>query len=457
MEDMDFFELATRLLNEKKYVTLKKILEEEEPVDIASLLEELPHNQLLLAFRLLPKEPAAEVFAYLDPDQQEALIQSFSDNELREVLDELYIDDAVDMIEEMPANVVKRILRHTSAEMRADINNLLKYPKDSAGSLMTTEYVDLKKMLTVRDAIRHIRRTGIDKETIYTCYVTDENRLLIGYLSVKDLLLNESDTLIEDIMDTSVISVNTMTDKEEVANLLSRYDFIAMPVVDGDGRLVGIVTVDDAIDVITDEATEDIQKMAGIVPTDEDYMKSGVIDIWSKRIPWLLLLMLSATFTGIIISGFESALAACVTLTAFIPMLMDTGGNSGSQSAVTIIRSISLGDVQFSDILKIIWKEIRVAVLCGVTLAGANFVKMMLIDRLLMNNEEVTLLVALVVCLTLVIVIIFAKVIGCSLPLIFDKFGFDPAIMSSPFITTIVDAISLLIYFCIASSILPGI
>lgn len=454
MEDTELLVLTQKLLEEKKYVTLRKILEEEEPVDIGELLEELSPSQLLIVFRLLPKEPAAEVFVYLDGEVQEQLIRSFSDSELKEVLDELYMDDAVDMIEEMPANVVKRILRHASPEMRASINDLLKYPKDSAGSIMTTEYVDLKKDLTIRDAIRRIRRTGVDKETIYTCYVTDSNRVLEGTVSAKDLLLNESDTLIEDIMETSVISVSTLDDKEEVANQLSRYDFIAMPVVDGSGRLVGIVTVDDAIDVITEEATEDIEKMAAISPSDKPYMRTGVFETWKNRIPWLLILLVSATFTGLIINANSAMLRTAIFLAAFIPVLMDTAGNTGSQAAVSIIRSLSLDEIDFSDVFTVLWKEIRVGALCGATLAVANFVKILLFDRLICSNESITLMVAFMVSLTLFITVVFAKIIGCALPIITKRLGFDPAIMSSPFVTTITDTFSLLIYFAVAAALL---
>lgn len=454
MEDTELLVLTQKLLEEKKYVTLRKILEEEEPVDIGELLEELSPSQLLIVFRLLPKEPAAEVFVYLDGEVQEQLIRSFSDSELKEVLDELYMDDAVDMIEEMPANVVKRILRHASPEMRASINDLLKYPKDSAGSIMTTEYVDLKKDLTIRDAIRRIRRTGVDKETIYTCYVTDSNRVLEGTVSAKDLLLNESDTLIEDIMETSVISVSTLDDKEEVANQLSRYDFIAMPVVDGSGRLVGIVTVDDAIDVITEEATEDIEKMAAISPSDKPYMRTGVFETWKNRIPWLLILLVSATFTGLIINANSAMLSTAIFLAAFIPVLMDTAGNTGSQAAVSIIRSLSLDEIDFSDVFTVLWKEIRVGALCGATLAVANFAKILLFDRLICSNESITLMVAFMVSLTLFITVVFAKIIGCALPIITKRLGFDPAIMSSPFVTTITDTFSLLIYFAVAAALL---
>lgn len=435
------------LIDEKQYKRLKAILCDMEPIDVAQLFDDLPQRYMPLLYRLLPKEMAAEVFVELDADTQEMLIVGFSDTELKEVLDELYLDDAVDIIEEMPANVVKRIIRHTDPEMRHSINEVLNYPKDSAGSIMTIEYVDLKENLTVSDAFTHIRRTGFDKETIYTCYVTDKNRILKGLVSVKDLLLADEECIIADIMEKNPISVNTLDDKEDVANALSKYDFLALPVVDNENRLVGIVTVDDAIDVIQDEATEDIEKMAAITPSEKPYLKTGIFDTFKHRIPWLLILMISATFTGKIITSFEDALSKFVVLTSFIPMLMDTGGNCGGQASVTIIRGLSLEEIEFRDIFRIVWKEIRVALLCGIALAAANFVKMMLIDR-------VTPIVALVICLTLVCTVLIAKVIGCTLPLFAKKVGFDPAVMASPLITTMVDAISLIIYFNIATVIL---
>ena len=405
-------------------------------------------------FRLLPKELAAETFVEMDPDAQELLIRGFSDSELREVLDELYVDDAVDIVEEMPANVVRRILSQADPQMRKEINEILRYPENSAGSIMTTEYVSLRPDMTVEESILRIRRTGVDKETIYTCYVT-KNRTLIGLVTVKDLLLAQDDeTTIAEIMETNVISVNTHTDQEEVARMFSKYDFLALPVVDAESRMVGIVTFDDAMDVMEDEVTEDMEIMGGMTPSDKTYLRSTVFDLFRHRIPWLMLLMVSATFTGLIISGFENALAAQVALTAFIPMLMDTGGNSGSQSSVTIIRALSLGEIEFRDLPRVIWKEIRTAVLCGVTLAAACFVKILLIDRLLLGNTEVTWLVALVVCATLALTVLVAKIVGCSLPLLAKKLGFDPAVMASPFITTIVDALSLLVYFGIASALL---
>ncbi len=442
------------LLEEKNYTTLRDILTTMNPSDIAALFEELPEEWLPILFRLLPKEQAAEAFVEMSSEEQEMLIKGFSDAELKEVVDELYVDDAVDIVEEMPANVVKRILRQADADKRQMINEILKYPQDSAGSIMTTEFVSLRPKMTAKEAIKRIRRTGIDKETIYTCYVTQESNVLIGYISIRTLILADEEDVIENIMERNVISVNTTDDQEKVARTLSKYGFLAVPVVDLEHRLVGIVTVDDAIDVIEEETTEDISKMAAITPSDRPYMRMGVLEIFKNRIPWLLILMISATFTGMIITSFENALAAQVMLTAFIPMLMDTGGNSGSQASVTIIRSISLGDVEFSDIFDVIWKEIRVAVLCGVSLAAANFVKIILIDMLLLDNTEATISIAAVVCVTLALTVLIAKAVGCSLPMLAQKLGFDPAVMASPFITTIVDAISLLIYFRVAVLIL---
>ena len=442
------------LLSEKKYATIRDILSTMNPADIASVFDEMEEERLPLLFRLLPKELAAEAFVEMEPEAQELLIRGFSDSELREVLDELYVDDAVDIVEEMPANVVRRILSQADPQMRKEINEILRYPENSAGSIMTTEYVSLRPNMTVEESSLRIRRTGVDKETIYTCYVT-KNRTLIGLVTVKDLLLaQDDDTTIEEIMETNVISVNTHTDQEEVARMFSKYDFLALPVVDAESRMVGIVTFDDAMDVMEDEVTEDMEIMGGMTPSDKTYLRSTVFDLFKHRIPWLMLLMVSATFTGLIITGFENALAAQVVLTAFIPMLMDTGGNSGSQSSVTIIRALSLGEVEFRDLPRVVWKEIRTAVLCGVTLAAACFLKIMLVDRLLLGNADVTWLVAFVVCVTLALTVLVAKIIGCSLPLLAKKIGFDPAVMASPFITTIVDAMSLLVYFGIASALL---
>ncbi len=442
------------MLEAKRYTSVRDVLVTMNPADIAATLEEMEEGRLPLLFRLLPKEQAAETFVEMEPELQELLIKGFSDSELKEVLDELYMDDAVDLVEEMPANVVRRILTNADPQMRKEINELLRYPENSAGSLMTTEYVSLRPNMTVADAITRIRRTGVDKETIYTCYVT-KDRMLLGLVTVKDLLLAQDDeTLISDIMVTNVISVGTMTDQEEVAQMLSKYNFLALPVVDNDGRLVGIITFDDAMDVLEDEATEDIEIMAGMTPSDKTYLRSTPWDLFKHRIPWLLLLMVSATFTGMIISSFEDALAAQVVLTAFIPMLMDTGGNSGSQSSVTIIRALSLGELEFKDLPHVIWNEIRTAVMCGVVLSVACFGKIMLVDRVLLNNPDVTPLVALVVCLALAFTVLVAKVIGCTLPMVAKRLGFDPAVMASPFITTAVDAVSLLLYFFIATSLL---
>lgn len=458
---IDFEERRDELLEEieemtrrKQYKALRDILVELEPADIADLFDDLPEEMLPLLFRLLPKEPAAELFVELEPDVQEMLIRGFSNTELKEVLDELYLDDAVDIVEEMPAGVVKRILKHADPDTRKSINEILKYPEDSAGALMTTEFVDLKRDMTVEDALKRIRRTGTDKETINVCYVVDPARKLLGIVSLRTILLSDEDDIIEDIMETHVISVGTLEDKEDVAQTFSKYDFIALPVVDKEDRLVGIITVDDAMDVMEAEATEDMEKMAAITPTDKPYLKTGVVSTFKARIPWLLLLMVSATFTGLIIANFENSLAVLPVLTAYIPMLMDTGGNCGSQSSVTVIRAISLSEVDFSDIFRIIWKELRVALLCGVVLAVANFGKMMLVDRLLLGNTSLSPMVAAVVCGTLVCTIACAKFVGCSLPLLAKKIGLDPAVMASPFITTIVDALSLLIYFAFAKSLL---
>ena len=440
-------EKALALLTEKKFSQLKQLLSTMNPVDLAGILEEMPQDSLPLVYRLLPKELAAEAFAEMDNDLQEILIQAFSDKELQEVLDELYLDDAVDIIEEMPANVVKRILRQTSPEVRKKINEILHYPEDSAGSIMTIEYVDLKKTMTVDEAFSRIRATGVDKETIYTCYVTNHDRKLEGLVTVRELLLSPKTAIIGEIMQTHVIAASTLDDKEKVANQLQKYDFLALPVVDQEYRLVGIVTFDDAMDVLQEENTEDIEMMAAITPPGKPYLKTSTTELWKKRVPWLLLLMVSATFTGKIIQAYESALAAQVALTAFIPMLMDTGGNAGSQASVTIIRGLSLGEIRMSDLLKIIWKEIRVAILCVLTLSIANFAKMMLLD-------QVGLSVSLVVCLTLVVTVTIAKITGCTLPIVAKRIGFDPAVMASPFITTIVDALSLIVYFNFASILL---
>ncbi len=438
----------------KQYAELRDLLSPLEAADIAALCEDLPEERIPIVFRLLPKELAAEVFVELDSDQQELLIRGFSNTELKEVLDELYLDDTVDIVEEMPAGVVKRILQHSDPEMRKGINEILKYPEDSAGSIMTTEFVDLQTDMTVEAALKRIRRTGLDKETINVCYCLDEGRHLLGVLTIRSLLLAEDDDVIADIMDRHFISVQTLDDQEEVARALSRYDFLALPVVDKEDRLVGIVTVDDAIDVLQEETTEDIEKMAAILPSDKPYLKTGIPETFRSRIPWLLLLMVSATFTGQIIAGFESALASTAILTAYIPMLMDTGGNCGSQASVSVIRGISLNEIEFSDLGRVIWKEVRVALACGAALAVCNFAKLMVVDRMIFHNPSVTVGVATVICLTMVCTVLCAKLVGCTLPMLAKRVGFDPAVMASPFITTIVDAISLLIYFRIATVVL---
>lgn len=445
-----FPEKLRAMLGSHSYRELRGALSLFEVQDIALLFEQFDEKELMMLYRLLPKETAAEVFVEMSPDRQESLIGMFSDVQLREVLDELYIDDTVDLIEEMPAGVVKRILRNADKESREAINQILHYPKDSAGSIMTTEYVRLNKDLTVSDAFARIRRTAFDKETVYTCYVTEKDRLLIGVVTVRDLLVSEDDAVIGDIMTKNVIFAETHDDKESVALTMSKYDFLALPVVDTGGRLVGIVTYDDASDVIRDEATEDIEKMAAIVPTDKPYLKTGVLETWKKRIPWLLLLLLSATFTGAILSHYEEALGKVAVLTVFIPMLMGTAGNAGSQSSVAVIRALSLGEVKLRDVLRIVRKECCVALLCGVTLGIAAFGKVVLLDR-------AGLLVALVVCLTLASTVLLAKLSGCLLPLLAKRLGFDPAVMASPFITTIVDAISLLVYFAVATACIPAL
>ena len=447
-ENINVENQAYELLKSKQYAKLRLLLAETNPADIAEFLKDLTNDELLLAFRILPKDQAADTFVEMESEDQETLIRSFSDSELKAVVNDLFVDDTVDILEEMPANVVKRILRFTDSDTRRSINEILKYPEDSAGSIMTTEYVRLKKNINVSQAISHIRSTGLDKETIYTCYVTDLNNKLIGMVSAKTLLLAHPDEIIEDIMETNVICFTTTDDQEEVAKAFDKYNFMAIPVVDDETRLVGIVTFDDAIDVLQDETTEDIEKMAAIIPSEKSYLKTGVWETWKQRIPWLLLLMISATFTGSIISSYESALASCVILTSFIPMLMDTGGNSGGQSSVTIIRSLSLGDIEMKDLFKIVFKECRVALLCGLTLAIVNFAKMMLLDRAaIVSDGQNALFVSFVVSLTLVVTEFIAKLVGSTLPIAAKKIGFDPAVMASPFITTIVDALSLLVYF----------
>lgn len=439
------------LLDDKKFSTLRDILITMKPFDIAAVFENLQDEKMPILFRILPKELAAETFVEMDDETQEFLIHGFSDSELKEVVDELFVDDAVDLIEEMPANVVKRILRQADKDMRKQINELLKYPEDSAGSIMTTEFIVLRPDMTAEMAIKRIRRTGVDKETIYTCYVTDANNKLIGITTVKDLLLAEDDELVKSIMEENVISVTTLADQEQVAQMFSNYNFLALPVVDNENRLVGIVTIDDAIDVIQEEATEDIEKMAAVLPSDKPYMKTSVFGLYKKRAPWLLILMLSATFTSAIISSFEAVLANVLILSSFIPMITGSGGNAGSQASVSVIRALSLGEIHFRSIFLVLWKEFRVSILCGITLAAANFVKLLLFD---LNGQENAFMIALVISLTLVGTIIMAKLVGSSLPLLASNVGFDPAVMANPLISTVCDSLSLLIYFGVAKLIL---
>ena len=444
-----------KMMEDKKYTTLRDILATMNPSDIAAIFTAMEYKDIILMFRLLPKELAAETFVEMEPDDQEALIKSFSDNELKEVLDELYVDDAADLVEEMPANVVKRILKNADPEMRSSINQILRYPEYSAGSIMTTEYVSLRPSMTVEEAILRIRRQGVDKETIYTCYVTGKDRTLLGMVTVKDLLLAPDDEMtIEELMLTNMIFVNTRTDQEEVARMFSKYNFLALPVVDGEGRMVGIVTFDDAMDVMEEEATEDMELMSGMMPSEKPYLKSSPFELFKNRIPWLMLMMVSATFTGLIMTAFEDALAAQIALSAFIPMLMGTGGNSGSQSSVTVIRGLSLGELRSRDIGIVLWKEVRTAMMCGIALAVVCFAKIWLVDHLLFGNQDITLMVDLVVCLALAVTVVVAKIVGCLLPIGAKALKLDPAVMASPFISTIVDALSLLVYFLFAKSLL---
>ncbi|MBQ3592820.1 MAG: magnesium transporter [Clostridia bacterium] len=451
----ELYEELSLLLADKKMALVKAKLTDLLPADIADFFEQISRENVLLVFRMLPKDIANEVFAFLEPDKQQIIIDAITDKELAVIIEELYIDDAVDMLEELPASVVKRVLKNATPDTRKLINQFLNYPENSAGSIMTAEFVNLRPDMTVGDAISHIRKTGNDRETVYTCYVVTKSRELLGVCTVKDLLMAPDDKPVSEVMeDTEIIYVNTTTDQEEVALLFTKYGFLALPVVDNEKRLVGIVTVDDAIEVLEDEVTEDIEKMAAILPSEKSYLKTGIFETWKNRIPWLLLLMISATFTGAIISSFEAKLVAFPALTAFIPMLMDTGGNAGGQSSVTIIRSLAVGDVNLSDWFKIFLKELRVSILCGLTLAVCNFAKIMLVDRLIFKQSEITLTVALVISLTLLIAVIAAKIVGSCLPLMAKKVKLDPAVMASPFITTIVDAVALVAYFKIASTFL---
>ena len=440
-------ELLEELLEEKKFAETKKIFLKMNEYDIASLIEELPEDKIIQAFRLLPKAIATDVFVNMDEEVQRNLISSLTKEESKGIIEDMFTDDAADLFEEMPAIMVQRLLNNVDKSTRADINKLLKYPDDSAGSLMAMEYIHLKKGLTIRESIERIRKQKEEFVSYDSCFVTDNERTLLGYVTVKDLIVNDPETLIDDIMSVCEHKLTTMMDQEEVANIFQDYDYSTLPVVDSEDRLVGVITVDDVIDIMEEEATEDIEKMAAITPSDKPYMKTGVFETWKKRIPWLLLLMVSATFTGSIITHFESALAAAVVLTSFIPMLMDSGGNAGSQASVSVIRALSLDEIEFKDTFKVIWKEIRVAALCGIVLSACNFGKLMLIDKVGVG-------VAGVVCITLLITVIFAKFVGCTLPILAKRIGFDPAVMASPFITTIVDACSLLIYFKVAGILL---
>ena len=443
-----------QLLEERKYAAARALLATMNPSDIAAMFGHMKERTISLLFRLLPKDIAAEAFAEMEPEDQELLIEGFSDNELKEVLEGLSDDDAADLVEEMPANVVKRLLKQADPQMRRTVNQLLRYPEESAGSIMTTEYVTLRPDMTVGESILRIRRQGVDKETIYTCYVT-EHRVLVGLVTVKDLLLCDDDEMpVKDIMLTNLISVSTTTDREEAAQMLSRYNFLALPVVDGENRMVGIVTFDDAMDVLEDAATEDMELMGGMTPSEKTYLRSSPFELFKNRVPWLMLLMVSATFTGLIITAFEGALAAQVALTAFIPMLMGTGGNSGSQSSVTVIRALSLGELRLGDVWRVIGKELCTAALCGLSLAVVCFGKIWLVDRMLMGNMAITWQVDLVVCLTLAVTVVVAKLVGCTLPLGAKALKLDPAVMASPFISTIVDALSLLVYFLFARTVL---
>ena len=461
MENMDFeamhdrqFDELMELLDAHRMKELQLRLEDMNEFDVAEFLTEIGDNRMPMVFRLLSKETAADAFANFDAPEQEQIINSITDSELSAIVEELYVDDAVDMMEELPANVVKRVMRTATPETRNLINQYLNYPENSAGSIMTAEFVDLKKYMNVRESIARIRRIGEDKETIYTCFVTSADRKLEGVLSVKDLLLSDDETVIEDLMDKNIIFCMTHDDQEEAAEKISDYDLMALPVVDKEGRLVGIVTVDDVIDVMEAEATEDFELMAAMTPSDKPYSRTGAAEMWKRRVPWLMFLMLSATFTSMIINSFEDALAAQAVLISFIPMLMGTGGNSGPQAATAVIRSLSLGDTEPEDVLRVVWKEWRVAILCGLTLAAVNFVKMLLVDRMLMHHPEVTVTVAAAVSLSIVLIIMFAKVVGSILPIAAEKIGVDPAVMANPLISTITDAVSLLIYFEIAKLIL---
>ena len=453
VESIDFEELF-QLASEKKYRQLKDALLELNEVDIALFMEELDQDRSTVVFRMLPKAVASEVFAELEPELQEHVINSITDRELSEIVEDLYVDDAVDMLEEMPATIVRRVMENTKPATRKLINQFLNYPENSAGSIMTAEYIGLKAKMTVEECFAYIRKHGIDSETIYTCYVMGEKRQLEGVVTVKNLLMNPYEALVGDIMDDNVIKVTTTMDQEEVVEMMNKYDLLSMPVVDSEDRLVGIITVDDVMDVMEEEATEDIELMSGMTPSEKPYLRSTPFDLFKNRIPWLMLLMVSSTFTGLIMTAFEGALAAQIALSAFIPMLMGTGGNSGSQSSVTVIRGLSLDELRFKDLGTVLWKELRTALLCGIALAAVCFAKIWMVDHMLLGNQDITLMVDLVVCLSLAVTVVIAKAVGCVLPMVAKVLGADPAVMASPFITTIVDAVSLLVYFMFAKSLL---
>ena len=435
------------LLHKGQYTKLRQVVQELNDADIADYIEDMGEEEIVKIFRILPKDMAASVFSYLEIELQQHVITSLSDKDAGTIIDNMMSDDAKELMEEMPANVVKRLIANTSPDTRKAINHLMRYPEDSAGSIMTVEYIDLKENQTVSEAIDRIRKMGLDSETINICYVLDKQRTLVGTVALRYLLLSEPDAIIRDMMHRNVVSLHTLMDQEEVARAFKKYGFTAMPVVDNEERLVGIITVDDVVDILEEETTEDIEKMAAVMPSDKPYLKTSVFESYKKRIPWLLLLMISATFTGKIITSFENALSRYVVLTAFIPMLMDTGGNAGGQASAIIIRGLSLDEIEFSDWFTVVWREIRTAVLCGLTLAVCNFARLLLFDK-------VSAAVALVVCMTLLMAVIVAKIVGSTLPMLAKKIGMDPAVMASPFITTIVDAISLLIYFRVASIVL---
>jgi len=461
MEAMDFDLLVekrsdelTELLDKRDMKQLKRRMEEMNEFDVAEFLTEIGDNRMPMVFRLLSKETAAEVFANFEAPEQEQIINSITDSELGAIIEELYVDDAVDMMEELPANVVRRVMRTATAETRNLINQYLRYPENSAGSIMTSEFVDLKKYMSVKESFARIRRIGEDKETIYVCFVISADRKLEGIVTVKDLLLADDDVIIEDLMDRNVIFASTTDDQESVSEKFSDYDLMAMPVVDKEGRLVGIVTVDDVLDVMEQETTEDFEIMAGILPSDKPYSRTSTFEMWKNRIPWLMFLMLSATFTSMILTSFEDMLAVQAGLVAFIPMLMGTGGNSGAQASTAVIRSLSLGDTEPKDAFRVMWKEWRVSFLCGLSLAVVNFVKMLLVDGMVLHNDVITVAVAATVSLSILFIVMFAKVVGSTLPILAEKIGVDPAVMANPLISTVTDAVSLLIYIYVAKLIL---